>query len=128
MKKAVKVIMSLVVALSIMLVPQYGCAKTKSTIIHLSEKNVFSNSEITRTSASGTTGNDGWIKVKVTSTYICAVNGKQKKPVTSSKLSYSSIAQVGFKAVNNGISLSVSSSHYASYAGSTGTGHIAVAY
>ena len=107
MKKAVKVIMSLVVALSIMLVPQYGCAKTKSTIIHLSEKNVFSNSEITRTSASGTTGNDGWIKVKVTSTYICAVNGKQKKPVTSSKLSYSSIAQVGFKAVNNGISLSV---------------------
>ena len=68
------------------------------------------------------------IKVKVTSTYICAVNGKQKKPVTSSKLSYSSIAQVGFKAVNNGISLSVSSSHYASYAGSTGTGHTAVAY
>lgn len=120
--------MSLVVALSIMLVPQYGCAKTKSTIIHLSEKNVFCNSEITRTSASGTTGNDGWIKVKVTSTYICAVNGKQKKPVTSSKLSYSSIAQVGFKAVNNGISLSVSSSHYASYAGSTGTGHTAVAY
>ena len=116
MKKAVKVIMSLVVALSIMLVPQYGCA------------NVFCNSEITRTSASGTTGNDGWIKVKVTSTYICAVNGKQKKPVTSSKLSYSSIAQVGFKAVNNGISLSVSSSHYASYAGSTGTGHTAVAY
>ena len=111
MKKAVKVIMSLVVALSIMLVPQYGCAKTKSTIIHLSEKNVFCNSEITRTSASGTTG-----------------NGKQKKPVTSSKLSYSSIAQVGFKAVNNGISLSVSSSHYASYAGSTGTGHTAVAY
>ena len=32
MKKAVKVIMSLVVALSIMLVPQYGCAKTKEEI------------------------------------------------------------------------------------------------